>query len=85
MADLPKNIGWIGLGIMGFPMVNNLLDKMESDTQFYVYDVVQESIDKFVQDGNGRVHACSSSKGVADKSVCQLQEPTHRISTLILA
>lgn len=71
MVALPKKIGWIGLGIMGLPMVRNLLAKMETDAQFYVYDVIQESIDKLVQDGGGRVHACSSSKEVADNSVCQ--------------
>jgi hypothetical protein len=43
---------------------------MDNQTQFYVYDVVQKSIDDFVKDGKGRVHACSSSKEVADHSVC---------------
>ena len=85
MAEIPKNIGWIGLGIMGLPMVRNLLDKMESHTQFYVYDVVQESIDKFVQDGNGRVHACSSSKEVADNTVYLLQERSKGTSSLTVA
>jgi 3-hydroxyisobutyrate dehydrogenase len=70
MAALPKKIGWIGLGIMGLPMVRNMLAKMESDTDFYVYDVIRESIDKLVQEGQGRVHACNSSKEVADNSVC---------------
>jgi hypothetical protein len=72
MVTLPENVGWIGLGIMGMPMVRNLLAKMKDDTQFYVYDVVQESIDQLVRDGQGRVHACSSSKEVADNSVWQL-------------
>jgi 3-hydroxyisobutyrate dehydrogenase len=76
MATLPKKIGWIGLGIMGLPMVRNMLAKMESNTQFYVYDVIQKSIDEFVQDGQGQVHACSSSKEVADNSVCHLSAPT---------
>lgn len=70
MSDLPQKVGWIGLGIMGLPMVRNLLGKMDNQTQFYVYDVVQKSIDDFVKDGKGRVHACSSSKEVADHSVC---------------
>ena len=70
MAELPGNVGWIGLGIMGLPMVRNLLKQMDSSTNFYVYDVVRESIDKFVEDGQGRVHACGSSKEVADNSVC---------------
>jgi len=72
MVDLPENVGWIGLGIMGMPMVRNLLAKMKDNTKFYVYDVVQESIDQLVRDGQGRVHACSSSKDVADNSVWHL-------------
>jgi len=69
MAALPKKVGWVGLGLMGYPMANNLLNKMP-DAEFFVYDVIQDSIDKFVKDGNGRVQACASSKEVADKSVC---------------
>jgi len=76
MATLPDNVGWIGLGIMGMPMARNLLAKMKDSTQFYVYDVVQESIDELVRDGKGRVHACSSSKDVADNSVRQLRTPS---------
>jgi hypothetical protein len=70
MPDIPKKVGWIGLGIMGLPMSRNLLGRMDNETQFYVYDVVQKSIDDFVEEGQGRVHACSSSKEVADLSVC---------------
>ena len=69
--DLPKNVGWIGLGLMGFPMATNLLKRMDPETKFYVYDVVQESLDKFVDldEAKGRVEVCESSKDVADKSV----------------
>lgn len=69
MAALPTKIGWVGLGIMGLPMARNLLTKTGSDTQLFVYDVVQDSIDTLVNEGQGRVHACGSSKEVADKSV----------------
>ena len=54
---------------MGLPMANNLLKRMDDDTTFYVYDVVQESIDNFVDAGKERIKACASSKEVADKSV----------------
>lgn len=69
MADLPKSIGWIGLGLMGNPMIRNLLTKMASETKFFVHDVVRESVDKLAEEGKGRVHACESSIEVADKSV----------------
>ncbi|KAK5112377.1 hypothetical protein LTR62_004340 [Meristemomyces frigidus] len=66
---MPKNIGWIGLGAMGFPMCLNLVKKLSSDTHFYVNDVVQGFVDKFVQEGGQtRIHACASAKEVADKS-----------------
>ena len=69
-ADLPKNIGWVGLGLMGLPMATNLLKKMDAETKFYVFDVMKESVETFVNRGEGRVEACGSSKEVADKSVC---------------
>lgn len=67
MAEIPKNIGWIGLGLMGLPMAKNLVQK--TDSQLFVYDVVKDNMDKAVELGQGRVHACESSKDVADKSV----------------
>jgi len=70
MPAFPKKVGWVGLGIMGLPMARNLVEKMDPDTEFYVFDVVQDSIDRIVGDGKGEVHACESSKEVADKSVC---------------
>lgn len=74
-SKLPQNIGWIGLGLMGFPMATNLLKKMDKSTTFYVYDVVEESVKKLVEAGKGRVKACASSKEVADKSVCEHISP----------
>ncbi|CAK4033721.1 3-hydroxyisobutyrate dehydrogenase, mitochondrial [Lecanosticta acicola] len=68
MAELPRNVGWVGLGLMGFPMAKNLLKKMDAETQFYVYDVMQENVENLVREGEGRIHACESSKEVADKS-----------------
>ena len=70
MAELPKTIGWVGLGAMGFPMAANLVKKLSNDTHFFVYDVVQDFVDRFVKEDQGRVKACTSAKEVADKSVC---------------
>lgn len=73
-AQLPKNVGWVGLGLMGDPMARNLLKKMHPDTKFFVYDVIPEAIEKFVQEGQGRVVACRNSREVAEKSV--LSQPS---------
>ena len=82
--DLPKNIGWIGLGLMGLPMSINLLKKTSPETKLYVYDISKESINKLVEQGNGRVEACGSSKEVADKSVCHTSNSTYMTSLLLL-
>ena len=55
---------------MGLPMATNLLNKMDDDTTFNVYDVVEEAVQKFVEAGKERVKGCTDSKEVADKSVC---------------
>jgi 3-hydroxyisobutyrate dehydrogenase len=68
-TELPKNIGWVGLGLMGLPMAKNIIGKTDKSTKVYVYDVAQEAIQRLVDQGQGKVEACSSSKEVADKSV----------------
>lgn len=67
---------------MGLPMAKNLVKKMDKQTTFYVFDVVEESIKKLVEAGEGRVKACGSSKEVADKSVCEQLLALDRIKNL---
>lgn len=57
-------IGFIGLGIMGKPMVRNLL---KAGNEVVVYDVIQANIDAVVADG---AKAAASSKAVAEE--CKL-------------
>ena len=57
-------IGFIGLGIMGKPMVKNLL---KAGHQLVVYDVVKGSVDNAVAAG---ATAVSSSKEVAQSCAC---------------
>lgn len=54
-------IGFIGLGIMGKPMVRNLL---KAGHEVIVYDVIQANIDNVVQSG---AKAAKSSKDVAEQ------------------
>lgn len=54
-------IGFIGLGIMGKPMVRNLL---KAGHEVVVYDVIQANIDQVVEDG---AIASKSSKAVAEE------------------
>lgn len=54
-------IGFIGLGIMGKPMVNNLL---KAGHEVIVYDVIQENVDAAVSAGAA---SANSSKNVAQQ------------------
>lgn len=57
-------IGFVGLGIMGKPMVRNLL---KAGIEVVVFDVIQENIDDVVKSG---AIAVNSSKAVAEQ--CKL-------------
>ncbi len=57
-----KNIGFIGLGIMGKPMAKNLL---KAGYPLTVYDIVPEKVEEVVEAG---ADAGSSGKEVAEKS-----------------
>ena len=57
-----KDVGFIGLGIMGKPMVRNLIKAGHSVT---VYDVVGAAIEESAADG---ASAASSSREVAEKA-----------------
>ena len=57
-----KEIGFIGLGIMGKPMARNLI---KAGYALTVYDVVATSLEEVVTDG---AKAASSSKEVAEKA-----------------
>lgn len=54
-------IGFIGLGIMGKPMVNNLL---KAGHEVIVYDVIQENVDAAV---NAGAASANTSKNVAEQ------------------
>lgn len=70
MADEIKNIGFIGLGLMGLPMVQNLIKKTPESTKFFVYDVVEDVLKKLCDEHSTRAKAMKSSREVAEKAVC---------------
>jgi 3-hydroxyisobutyrate dehydrogenase-like beta-hydroxyacid dehydrogenase len=70
MASPYSAVGFIGLGTMGIPMVENLTKKLPSSTKIYVYDVSEQALKKIEAENKGKVHACSNSKEVAENSVC---------------
>jgi 3-hydroxyisobutyrate dehydrogenase len=70
MTSLPRNVGFIGLGIMGFPMAANLAHKLPQNSNIYAYDISSDSLSRLQSRGSGsRVYICKSSKEVAKMSV----------------
>jgi len=70
MADGISKIGFIGLGLMGLPMVQNLIKKTPETTKFFVYDVVEDTLKKFCDEHSTRATAMKSSREVAEAAVC---------------
>lgn len=66
--------GYVGLGVMGHHMAENLAKKLPSSAPLFVYDISQESVDRLCKHESKRVHACSSAADVAAKSV---RTPPH--------
>ena len=64
-----RQIGFIGLGAMGFSMARNLATKLPPDCCIHVFDVAQATVDQLSDEHPKRVVPCSSAREVADKSV----------------
>lgn len=71
-------IGFIGLGIMGYPMATNLIEKLPSSAAIWIFDVSRDILEKFSKATEKTVHICSSSKEVAENSVSPTMWETRR-------
>lgn len=70
MASYPSNVGFIGLGIMGYPMAVNLISKLPDTSKLYVYDISAKTLTKLQEETSARkVQISECSKEVAEKSV----------------
>lgn len=65
----PRELGFIGLGVMGYPMALNLLNRLETGSRLHVYDVSSQVLDEFKQEAPNLVSICSSARDVAERSV----------------
>ena len=73
-------IGFIGLGIMGKPMVRNLI---KAGHELLVYDVIKENVDISVKDG---AKAAVSSKAVAEQcaTIITMLPNSPHVKTVIM-
>lgn len=75
-SGLPDSVGFIGLGLMGKPMVQNLAKKLPSGTRIHVHDVVTAAIDELCNSYPDKVFRCENAKEVTEQSVRQSGMPT---------
>jgi 3-hydroxyisobutyrate dehydrogenase len=78
-AQLPPNIGFIGLGNMGFPMFSNLVSKLPETSTVHFYDVLPESMERGLKESGAvaKLDPCGSSREVVEKSVCTLPKVVY--------
>ncbi|KAI3391891.1 hypothetical protein diail_6631, partial [Diaporthe ilicicola] len=68
MANEPINVGFIGLGIMGFAMAVNLVKKLPQGSKLYVYDVSADAVNRFVAEHPNSAVAAGSAKEATQNS-----------------
>lgn len=69
MSGEPLNVGFVGLGAMGFAMAVNLASKLPRGSKLSVYDISKETMDKFVAQHPDSAVAAGSAKEVTQSSV----------------
>ncbi|KAJ5808647.1 hypothetical protein N7474_009916 [Penicillium riverlandense] len=62
------SLGFIGLGVMGYPMVLNLVKKVNLTDKLHVYDISSQILAKLEAESPDKVDVCTSSREVTEKS-----------------
>lgn len=71
MSDTSDNVGFIGLGVMGYPMAQNLLSKLPTRSSMSIFDISDDTLSRFQADANSdHLSICKSSRQVAEQCVC---------------
>ena len=67
-----ETVGFIGLGAMGYPMAEQLAEKLPMHTKLLVFDVLEDATRSICAKYADKVQACSSSMEVAEGSASNL-------------
>ena len=70
--DPDLRYGFIGLGIMGWGMANNLRSKIPKSSSLVVCEIVKPRLEDWVAQAPGAVSVASSPRDVAERSVSGL-------------
>ncbi|KAJ6200123.1 6-phosphogluconate dehydrogenase [Bipolaris maydis] len=63
-----SNLGFIGLGAMGAPMLSHLARKLPEDSRIWVYDVVEQAVDDVCAEFPNKVFKGKNAKDVAQQA-----------------
>ncbi|KAG7091064.1 hypothetical protein E1B28_010121 [Marasmius oreades] len=82
LTSLPSRFGWVGLGAMGYPMANQLRQKLPAGCELWVFDVNEEATQRFVSESEGSmpISIAQNAREVAENSECMISivpEGTH--------
>ncbi|PGH02513.1 hypothetical protein AJ79_07626 [Helicocarpus griseus UAMH5409] len=75
-----KNLGFIGIGAMGRPMVENLAHKLPTDAQIHIFDVLEQAVIELCAQYPKRILKATSARDVTEKSsivLTMLPESPH--------
>jgi 3-hydroxyisobutyrate dehydrogenase-like beta-hydroxyacid dehydrogenase len=64
-----KNVGFIGLGAMGGPMVGHLANKLPAEVRIYIFDVVEAMVDEMCAKYPSKISRSANAKAVAETCV----------------
>ena len=90
-SDLKGDFGFIGLGMMGYPMARNLASRLPKSSKLYIFDVNNTALDKFVKEFSGTLPDIKISKSArevtenAQTIVSMLPEDSHVRSVYMTA
>lgn len=76
-APPPVTYGFIGLGVMGYGMAQNLRAKIPKSSTLVICEIVKKRRDQFVAEMEGLIKVAHSPKEVAEQSVCHTRPPSY--------
>lgn len=78
--------GFIGIGVMGFPMAQNLRRKMPKESKLLICEVNQSQIDQFLDETQPReqIEVISTPKEIAEKAVGENKSDLGKSADVVL-
>ncbi len=71
--------GFIGIGVMGWGMAQNLRAKIPKSSQLIICEIVEERRDKFVAETEGLIKVAYSPKEVAEQAVSEPRSSPYEL------